>query len=213
MACGLTLPSTGAPQLQRKRQLKTRSSTMSKSGNKSGKGEQQREDGVGDNQHISEQFLPKVWAISLSRARTNPQPQPHAHRHTSTHSPSPSLLIAFLLSLPPHCLPRFGAVRHAMPGAMASGGPAPRMRGWQGAGRHRARPESSTDHPGHCPRRRGARAPESSNRRRAHLQTQRSARRRSGRVPGGRRGAAGHSRRGERAPSVVSCATNTYSVT
>ena len=154
MACGLTLPSTGAPQLQRKRQLKTRSSTMSKSGNKSGKGEQQREDGVGDNQHISEQFLPKVWAISLSRARTNPQPQPHAHRHTSTHSPSPSLLIAFLLSLPPHCLPRFGAVRHAMPGALASGGPAPRMRGWQGAGRHRARPESSTDHPGHCPRRR-----------------------------------------------------------
>ena len=45
------------------------------------------------------------------------------------------------------------------------------------------------------------------------LQTQRSARRRRRRVPGGRRGAAGHSRRGERAPSVVACATNTYSVT
>ena len=81
MACGLTLPSTGAPQLQRKRQLKTRSSTMSKSGNKSGKGEQQREDGVGDNQHISEQFLPKVWAISLSRARTNPQARPRPHQY------------------------------------------------------------------------------------------------------------------------------------
>ena len=62
---------------------------------------------------------------------------------TRTRSPSPFLLLPLASSAAPCPAPRPARRR---------------MRGSQGAGRHRACPESSTGHPGHGPRRRGTRA-------------------------------------------------------